>query len=294
MRSRTIALPGLLLWAGVLLAASPVSAAEPSALQTEVRQTDALAAQQGATRVESRMAAEFTAFAGSEANAQSLVTGLRTGSPITLASPSAGGTTTTTLTFDPPTRPMGHGNVYISLALAKQQLANYGITDPTPQEIQAALTGGTITSGSGATAQTVTLNGILTQRADGMGWGALARAEGMNLGQVVSGLKRANTSISAAPASGGGAGITTATNAGARSGAAASSQLRGNSAQAPGHNRVVSGSGIVTATGARVGTVGGAGAQAGARSGSAGIVTGAAAGGGANNANAQAKGLLKQ
>ena len=51
---------------------------------------------------------------------------------------------------------MGFGNVYISLALAKQQLSTLGITQPTPQQLQAALTGGTITqtTGTGATATT--------------------------------------------------------------------------------------------------------------------------------------------
>jgi hypothetical protein len=33
---------------------------------------------------------------------------------------------------------MGYGNVYISPALAKQQLSTMGITQPTPQQLQAA------------------------------------------------------------------------------------------------------------------------------------------------------------
>lgn len=258
------------LWfAGALLSAAPAFAAETTTLQTEVQQTDTLTARHGTAQVQSRIASDFTAFAGSETNAQSLVTGLRSGTPITLTTASSGGgTSTTALTFDPPTRPMGHGNVFISLALAKQQLASYGITAPTAQQIQAALTGGTITTSSG---QTVVLNGVLTQRAEGMGWGAIAKAQGVNLGQVISGLKSANAQIAA------GASTSATTGAGASASSTATAAARGNSANAPGHNRGTAvGSGIVTATGSRLAVGVGAGASANAGGGQgAGIVTGA-------------------
>jgi len=87
---------------------------------------------------------------------------------------------------------MGHGNVFISLALAKQQLGQLGITQPTPEQLQAALTGGTITTGTGATATTTQLQGILTIRSQGMGWGQIAQKQGTKLGPVISGLKSAN------------------------------------------------------------------------------------------------------
>jgi hypothetical protein len=256
------------LWfAGALMSAAPVFAAESATLQTEAQQTDTLAARHGATRVESRIAGDFTAFAGSEANAQNLVTGLRNGTPITLTGTSStGGTSTTTLIIDNPTRPMGYGNVTISLALAKQQLASYGITNPTAEQLQAALTGGTITTSSG---QTVTLNGILTQRAAGMGWGAIANAQGVKLGQVISGLKSTNARIaSTTTTTAGSGGVTTATGARVQSNAATG---------APGQNRstATTGSGIVTATGSRPAVGVGIGAGASANAGGGGIVTGA-------------------
>jgi hypothetical protein len=258
------------LWfAGALMSAAPVFAAESATLQTEAQQTDTLAARHGATRVESRIAGDFTAFAGSEANAQNLVTGLRNGTPITLTGTSStGGTSTTTLIIDNPTRPMGYGNVTISLALAKQQLASYGITNPTAEQLQAALTGGTITTSSG---QTVTLNGILTQRAAGMGWGAIANAQGVKLGQVISGLKSTNARIASTTTTtttAGSGGVTTATGARVQSNAAAG---------APGQNRstATTGSGIVTATGSRPAVGVGIGAGASANAGGGGIVTGA-------------------
>lgn len=301
MRCKSNTLLGALIAAGALSVVLPAWASDAATLQSEATRTDSLSARYGTQRVQARMVSEFSAFAGSEANAESLVTGLRSGTPITLASPSSGGTVTT-LTFEPPTRPMGHGNVFISLALARQQLASYGITDPTPQEIQAALTGGTITTGSGATATTVTLKGILTQRAEGMGWGAIANANGMKLGQVVSGLKSANQQVATGASADSSATTTSATttSAGAaaervRAGAGISSAARGHGSAGASVRGSDTGTGIVTAGGARVGVA--AGVQAGGRASGAGIVTGAGASANAQagaRAQGQGKGLLNK
>lgn len=280
---------------GVLCMATTASADDAATLRSETRHMDTLATSQGSAKVQGSLVTQFSGFAGSEANAQSLVTGLRGGTPITLTSPSTtGNTTTTAFTFDPPTRPMGYGNVFISLALAKQQLANYGITDPTAQEIQAALTGGTITIGSGTTARTVTLQGVLAQRADGMGWGAIAKAQGMNLGRVVSGLKSANQQVAASTISGVAAGSGTQTQTQTTTNTTAA-QHRSPNAHARGAFGAET-SGIVTAGGAGVGVGGGANVNTGARAGGAGIVTGsgaAVAARGGVNAQGQAKGLNK-
>lgn len=295
-----------MLIAGALLTMPAAMAADPVVVQTEVRQTESLSASRGDSRVQARLAGDFSVFAGSEENARNLFTGLRNGTPITLSSSSTTGGTTTTnqLTFDTPTRPMGNGNVFISLALAKQQLASYGITDPTPQQIQVALTGGTITPGD-PTAKPVVLKGVLTQRASGMGWGEIARTSGVNLGHVVSGLKNHNAGIVTGATVTTNPGITTAAGTAVQSGANANANANGsamsldhgNSASAPGHNR---GTGIVSATGGALG--GGlntnANAQAGARAGGvgAGIVTGsgaAATARGGANAQGNAKGLLR-
>ena len=163
------------------------------------------------TKVQTKLATQFSSFAGSEANAQSLIAGLRNGEPVTLATPVSQGQTSPAVTIDTPTRPMGYGNVTISLALARQQLAIHGITQPTPQQIQAALTGGTVTTGSGATARTIELPGVLTLRSSGMGWGNIAKAQGMNLGKVMSGARSPVPPPVTATASG--RGIVTATGA---------------------------------------------------------------------------------
>lgn len=178
----------------------PVLAADAGS-PTRANQTTVAAAQlQRSSEVEAKLVAQFTTFAGSEDNARSLVTGLRTGTAVTLSDESAAGTLPPrALTFDVPTKPMGYGNVSISLALARQQLANLGVTEPTPEELRAALVGGTVTSGTDINA--AELRGILTLRSEGMGWGNVAKSQGVNLGQVVSALKSGGHSIVARDAS---------------------------------------------------------------------------------------------
>lgn len=128
---------------------------------------------------EKRLIEKYDHFAGSDANARELVTGLRNDSQIDL---SKGGKTTK---FTPATGKMGWGNVDHALALAKASLAEQGIHKPTPEQIKAALNGGTITTKSG---QTVKLDGVLKLRASGMGWGQIAHKMGFKLGE----LKRAD------------------------------------------------------------------------------------------------------
>jgi hypothetical protein len=163
-----------------------------------------LAASHGETNVTGKISGTFNSLLGSDSNA--VVTGLRNGTPITLtttspaATPGAAPTVTTTV-ITPPTGQMGHGNVFISLALAKQQLGQLGISQPTPEQLQAALTGGTITTGTGATATTTQLQGVLTMRSQGMGWGQIAQKQGTKLGPVISGLKSTNQQMNTTSAS---------------------------------------------------------------------------------------------
>ncbi|MEW6354194.1 MAG: hypothetical protein AB1469_07875 [Pseudomonadota bacterium] len=161
-------------------------------VEIQTQHMDELAATQGEKAVSSKIAADFAAFAGSEDNAQALASGLRNGTEITLSAPDAGGAS---VTFTPPTGHMGNGNVYKSLALAEQQLADIGITDPTPDQIQTALMGGSITVNDGANTTTHDMNGILQMRSDGMGWGRIAQANGAKLGTVMKSMKAANAHI---------------------------------------------------------------------------------------------------
>jgi len=262
-------------------AAAQTSTGTTTALEAQTAQMDSLAATHGQETVIGRTADTFATFAGSRENAVSLATGLRNGSEISLT----GASGSDPATFTPPTRPMGHGNVFNSLALAQQRLASEGITEPTPQQIEAALNGGTITVGEGADAKTVELAGVLQMRADGMGWGQIAQAQGTKLGPVVSALRSANASVAKQPrlatttSAAAGAGITTATgdraaaskyssggarDGGSRGNAASAQSSRGiqnamGGASGPGHGHAygkTTGAGIVTATGARAGSAG--------------------------------------
>jgi hypothetical protein len=227
------------------LALNPqVFADTTSTLNTEASRMNTLAASHGEANVTGKISGTFNSFLGSDSPA--VVTGLRNGTPITLTTttpattPGAAPTVTTTV-ITPPTGQMGHGNVFISLALAKQQLGQMGISQPTPQQLQAALTGGQITTVTGTTATTTQLNGILTMRSQGMGWGQIAQQQGTKLGPVISGLKNANQGITTTSASSTGS-QSTSSSSGIVSG---SGKSHGNSGQnVSGQDR--SGEGIVS------------------------------------------------
>jgi hypothetical protein len=172
-----------------------------STLNTEASRMNTLAASHGEANVTGKISGTFNSFLGSDST--EVVTGPRNGTPITLttttpaATPGASPTVTTTV-ITPPTGKMGHGNVFTSLALAKQQLGQLGITQPTPEQLQAALTGGKIITGTGTETQ---LQGILKMRSEGMGWGQIAQQQGTKLGPVISGLKSANQQMTTTNAS---------------------------------------------------------------------------------------------
>jgi hypothetical protein len=135
-------------WSGVGLGQTT------TALNAEATKMNTLASSQGDSKVVDKISSDFSSFLGADSKA--VVTGLRNGTPITLTSttPSTttGAATTETTIINPLTGKMGHGNVFISLALVKQQLGEMGITQPTPQQLQSALTGGQITTTTGTTA----------------------------------------------------------------------------------------------------------------------------------------------
>jgi hypothetical protein len=230
---------------GVALAADPK---DPKDLSVQSAKMDSLATSQGNVKVESRISSDFNTFAGSTANSSSLVSGLRNGSPITLTSTDAKGVVTET-TFTPSTGKMGYGNVFISLGLAQQQLTGLGITQPTTQDIRAALIGGDVT----VNGQTTTLKGVLTYRSEGMGWGQIANTLGFKLGPVISGIKSANAHVSAP--------TTAATSTNARGvtsagGASSSNGVTNAAGSNPGQGNAY-GRGITTGAGGAAGQGGG-------------------------------------
>lgn len=149
------------------------TAADGANVDVARSQLDAAARGQGSEQVNSQIVSTFSTLAGSEDNAQALASGLRTGGAIELKGTGPDGSTTST-TITPPTKGMGWGNVYITLSLAQASLNQQGITDPSNAQLSDALTA------------------ILSQRADGTGWGQIAQNLGVKLGPVVSALRSAS------------------------------------------------------------------------------------------------------
>jgi hypothetical protein len=227
---------------------SVVFADTAATLNTETARMNTLTASHGETNVTGKISGTFNSFLGPDSTA--VVKGLRNGTPINLTTTTAAtnpgsAPVVTTTVITPPTGKMGFGNVFTSLALAKQQLGQLGISQPTPEQLQAALTGGTITTGTGTTATTTQLQGILTMRSQNMGWGQIAQKLGTKLGPVVSGLKSANQGMTTTSASSPGTQSATSSESGIVSG---SGKSYGNSGQG-GSRQDRPGEGIVSASG---------------------------------------------
>ena len=191
--------------AALAIALAPASFAQTtgSPIDAQVVALDKTANNRGQALVASKIASNFASLAGSEENALALVNALRTGEPVNLTyAPTGTATTPTVVTLDPPTGNMGWGNVKISLALAQDQLARLGITNPTAQQLQAALNGGSVSvTNANGTTTTTTLRGVLQMRVDGMGWGEIAHAGGTKVGPVVSQMKMAHAKVATIPVS---------------------------------------------------------------------------------------------
>lgn len=117
----------------------------------------------------------YITLAGSEDNAKSLVNGLSTGTEVKLASSATPFGPATS--FTPATGKMGLGSVNIALALAQASLKEQGITNPTPEQLQAALNGGTVGN--------TRFSGVLQMRAEGKDWGKIAQSIRVKLGEAI-------------------------------------------------------------------------------------------------------------
>lgn len=135
-----------------------------------------------------RIGATFETLAGSADNARRLVDGLHSGDEITLSFEIDG--QVVQRSFFPAAGGQGLGNVFLTLGLAERELAKAGVREPSPAQLEAALNGGVITVGTGETARSVQLPGVLSLRADGQGWGQVARRLDVKPGDVVSSLRR--------------------------------------------------------------------------------------------------------
>ena len=97
----------------------------------------------------SRLASQYSEWAGGKSNADALVAGLRNGAPITIVTNGAG--RSVSIAGFTPATPMSYGNVSTALLNAQRSLSRLGIARPTAEQIQAALIGGEITTPKGST-----------------------------------------------------------------------------------------------------------------------------------------------
>lgn len=223
----------LLVAAGLSGPALPVAAIEPEAAAT----TDAAHLQ--------RLESTYLATAGSADNLANLADGLRHSSPVTLIESNPDGTQST-LTFKPPTRPMGYGNITHTLDYATRDLAAAGIDSPTAEQLHAALMGGRVTNAAG---DTTLMPGVLQLRSRGMGWGKVAQA--LDIRPSPYG-KTTSLTPSVAPKSNGittAAGTRTNVTGAAKGGKSGVVTAGGGSAPRAGHAYGHAKSGIVTANG---------------------------------------------
>lgn len=140
-------------------------------------------------QAQAQLVRDFSVFAGSDANARNLVTGLLQGAEIVLA-PGSGQPGPATR-FVPPTRPMDYGNVRIALVLAREQLDRLGIARPSPAHVKSVLVGGGVAKRAhGRVATPVLLPGVLQMRASGMPWQKIAGTMDVPLAQLMSGWER--------------------------------------------------------------------------------------------------------
>lgn len=168
-----------------------------------------------ATVPKERLVTRYTDAAGSEAASAALVSGLRAGGdfsyttrelqPVLNADGTpvldANGNPTTQLVDVPHTivnsnGAMGWGNVNISLSLAQALVDSGEYAD-----LESALSGATTTvTNPDGTTTTTTSGGVLAMRADGMGWGAIAKELGFNLGSLISAGNKSDRATAASAA----------------------------------------------------------------------------------------------
>ena len=96
-----------------------------------------------------RLSSQYSEWAGGKANSDSLVAGLRNGTPITIVT--NGADRTVSIAGFTPSAPMSYGTVSAALSSAQHSLARLGIAKPSADQIQAALIGGEVTTTGGAT-----------------------------------------------------------------------------------------------------------------------------------------------
>ncbi len=98
----------------------------------------------------SRLANQYSAWAGSRSNADAIINGLRTGSSVTIVTTDAD-RKVSLAGFTPPAA-MNENQISSALGSAQRSLTRLGIQRPTAEQIQAALVGGEVMLPNGRSA----------------------------------------------------------------------------------------------------------------------------------------------
>jgi len=193
MRPAAKILTGIVLIAAMMSTAQNVRAA--GELEAQARSLDAVAASRNATAISERIAAQYTQFAGSSANAVSLVKGLRAGKVVTLRSRSGEGADEL-VAFNASNGPLEWGDVHSALAVAQARLARMGIKQAGPKQIQATLLGGALLDAEGSRHE---VEGVLQQRHMGVVWDRIAQSSGARPLAIANTLVRSQDRIAQLP-----------------------------------------------------------------------------------------------
>jgi hypothetical protein len=95
----------------------------------------------------SRLASQYSSWAGGQSNADALVAGLRNGTPVTLVTNAAD--RSVSIAGFTPSGPMSYSAAGNALSNAQRNLSKLGIQHPTAEQMQAALIGGEVMTASG-------------------------------------------------------------------------------------------------------------------------------------------------
>lgn len=124
---------------------------------------NAMAASAPATEA-TRLTSQYSNWAGGASNAEALVNGLRSGSPVAIVT--TGPDRSVSIAGFTPASSMSMSAVNASLSNAQRSLARMGIIRPNAEQIQAALIGGEVALPNGATSLvqgTIAARGVPSQ-----------------------------------------------------------------------------------------------------------------------------------
>lgn len=152
----------------------PAAAAQDS-FAAVVQAMDTLAAKLDRNEANARLSKKFHPFIVSQESAESLLNGVQYGKAIALTSPASGAVER----IAPRTKPMSLANAYVALSLAKLDLAQYGVSQPTPAQLKWALNGGKFSQAHLSGEREIHLKGVLKLRAQGRNWDAIAKLIGV-------------------------------------------------------------------------------------------------------------------